>query len=33
MAPARLVKGKYWLARLNIFSRHKNVYLEIEVEA
>ena len=29
----KTVGEKYWLSRLNIFSRHKNVYLEIEVEA
>jgi uncharacterized protein len=28
----KTVGRKYWLSRLNIFSRHKNVYLEIEVE-
>ena len=31
-AQARKTVGeKYWLSRLNIFSRHKNVYLEIDV--
>ena len=29
----KTVGEKYWLSRLNIFSRHKNVYLEIEVKA
>lgn len=28
----KTVGRKYWLSRLNIFSRHKNVYLEIEVK-
>jgi PPOX class probable F420-dependent enzyme len=27
----KTVSKKYWLSRLNFFSRHKNVYLEIEV--
>jgi PPOX class probable F420-dependent enzyme len=27
----KIVGNKYWLSRLNFFSRHKNVYLEIEV--
>ncbi len=32
-AEARKTVGKkYWLSRLNIFSRHKNVYLEIEIK-
>jgi uncharacterized protein len=28
----KTVGKKYWLSRLNVFSRNKNVYLEIEVK-